>query len=635
MIGALLTLLFAAGVAFLGQSVIARRFEELDSLESYGLGGLLGLLVVGVLTFFVGMAGLLSVAVAGALFIVALVGGGLALRSAPPKFGRPDALSALALGVIGLVALVGVATPTTEWDSLAYHLAVPKLWLEAGRINPVLAIHHSYFPFAADNLYIWGLAWGGEYGAKAFSLAFFLLGCLSLFGLARRWSGVPAARWTTILYAGCPVIAWEAGTAYIDVAHGLYAGLGILYAAERFTDKRSGIPWLPILLLGGGLATKHTGLQILAATGCAILIAAVLQRETRRGLTFAATLALSLAIALPWYARTAALQGNPVYPFFYGILGGRDWDEWRASIYANEQKSFGVPGAANLGHAVLGLGYQPGRYTNPRQTEGGGFPSGALGAGIVVAGLAAAALRGGGRKERLALAAVGVSLLIWFGLSQQSRYLAVIAVPIAAVAGMTLRDRREPAYLAVGVLASLQWAYTLGYLFRTETETRLLVLTGQASPAAYRKAYVPFAEDAEKLNQLPVTSKIALYDEVFGFLLDRPYMWANPGHSTTIPYENVDSGAEYVEAMRGLGFTHLYVSLRFSAKQDRDRWLAAAGLIPGEAYPPDEAEQMKSNLDLKWKWLIADALRSGHLGRVSQGNGALIIEVPNPNGTQR
>jgi hypothetical protein len=161
------------------------------------------------------------------------------------------------------------------------------------------------------------------------------------------------------------------------------------------------------------------------------------------------------------------------------------------------------------------------------------------------------------------------------------------------------------------------------------------VLTGQASPAAYRKAYVPFAEDAEKLNQLPVTSKIALYDEVFGFLLDRPYMWANPGHSTTIPYENVDSGAEYVEAMRGLGFTHLYVSLRFSAKQDRDRWLAAAGLIPGEAYPPDEAEQMKSNLDLKWKWLIADALRSGHLGRVSQGNGALIIEVPNPNGTQR
>lgn len=635
MIGALLTLLFAAGVAFLGRAVIVRHFNELDPLESFGLGGLLGLLAVGIVTFFLGIAGLLSVAVAGGLYIAAIVGGGLALRSAPPKMSRPDALSALALVVVGLIALVGVATPTTEWDSLAYHLAVPKLWLEAGRIYPVLAIHHSYFPFAADNLYIWGLAWGAEYGAKAFSLAYFLLGGLALFGLARRWSGVAAARWTTVLYAGCPVIAWEAGTAYIDVAHGLYAGLGILYAAEWFIEKRPGLPWLPILLLGGGLATKHTGLQILAATALAIFLAGVLQRQPRRGIAFAAALALSLTIALPWYARTTVLQGNPVYPFFYGVLGGRDWDEWRARIYANEQKSFGVPGPLNLGHAVLGLGYQPGRYTNPRQTEGGGFPSGALGAGIVAAGLAAAALRGGGLKGRLAMATVGVSLLLWFGLSQQSRYLAVIAVPIAAVAGVTLRDRREPAYLAVGILASLQWAYTVGYLFRTETETRLLVLTGQASPAAFRNAYIPFAEDAEKLNQLPAQSKIALYDEVFGFLLDRPYMWANPGHSTTIPYERLNSGADYVEAMQDLGFTHLYVSLRFSPKQERDRWLAAAGLIPGDPYSPEEAESMKSNLDLKWKWLIADALRAGELGEVTQGKGALIIEVPNPQGTQR
>ncbi|MBX3096057.1 MAG: glycosyltransferase family 39 protein [Fimbriimonadaceae bacterium] len=642
MLGGLLTLLFVAGLAIGFGSIVVRRRPDFDPLEAIGVGGLLGLLTVGVLTFFLGMLGLLSVPVAGVLFIASLVWGGVSARQwAFGKISGRDAGAIAAIGIVALLAWVSVITPTTEWDSLAYHLAVPKLWLEAGRINPVLAIHHSYFPFAADNLFIWGLAWGGEYGAKGFSLGFFLLGSLAIYGLARRWYGQDAGVWAGLIFAGCPVVAWESGTAYIDVAHGLFAGLGILYAVSEFLDESRGIPWLPVALLGGGLATKHTGLQILAAVAVVIVVAGFLRKKPAVGVRFGFSLVLAVLVALPWYARTSALQGNPVYPFFYSILGGNDWDQWRSEVYSNEQASFGVKQTVGLtknpGHAVLGMGYQPGRYTNPMQTEGGGFPSGAVGATVIVVGLAAAALRVGGRRERLVLATVGVALLAWYLLSQQTRYLTVIAVPIALVGSDALSSirKREFATVALAVVVVGQWLYTVGMVYKMETETRMLVVTGQASPVAYRNAFIPFAEDAEKLNQLPETSKIALYDEVFGFLLDRPYMWANPGHSKTIPYDPLSSGEEYADAMRGLGFTHIYLSLRLTPPEERQKFLATAGLAAGQPYSDQERTEMNANLDRKWRLLLADAIRENALGSISQGKGALIIEVPGTSTPQR
>ncbi|MFX5562759.1 hypothetical protein ABTD73_20110, partial [Acinetobacter baumannii] len=81
--------------------------------------------------------------------------------------------------------------------------------------------------------------------------------------------------------------------------------------------------------------------------------------------------------------------GNPVFPFMYSRFGGKNWDAYNAEIYSNEQATFGVsrevpePGKrsidmpsqpSKLGAAILGLAYQPGRYTNPNPLSGFGWP---------------------------------------------------------------------------------------------------------------------------------------------------------------------------------------------------------------------------------------------------------------------
>ena len=239
---ACITLLFSACMVGFGRVLFGRWMRRLDAFAEIGVAGILGLGTVGLLTLPIG---LLPNGLRWCAFVVwgcAAVGAwGLPwTRSIHPFFSRranqAERLFALLLGAALLVcvgiALVSVITPSveTDWDSLSYHLAVPKLWLKAGQITPVSFIHHSNFPFTVDNLYIWGLSWGDQAAAKAFELCYYVFGILSVFGFARQRYGAMAGGWAALAFATVPVILWEAGTGYIDTAHGLYTGLGAVLA---------------------------------------------------------------------------------------------------------------------------------------------------------------------------------------------------------------------------------------------------------------------------------------------------------------------------------------------------------------------------------------------------------------------
>ncbi len=588
-----------------------------------------------------------------------VLGAATALRTwtkgAPRHLGAEGVAAALLAGIFGTIPLVAALAPSDprDWDSLAYQLAVPKLWLAEGQIGFVQNIHHSNFPFTWNNLYVSGLWWGGEAGAKAFNVVAFVLGSAFVFGAVRRKYGGTAAPYGVLGFAGVPVILWGAGTAYVDLAHGLFAAIALLYTVETLvaTESTGPSPWLlPGLGLGLCLGTKHTGLQV--AVAIAAFLVWSLWRWNRgsadrpvRAALLAAIVAL--AVAAPWYAKSAFYTGNPVYPFFYSVFGGREWDGWRAQTYSHEQSTFGVgKSPSGIGHAVLGLGYQPGRYVNPGQTLGLGFPTGSIGFAGLVAALvwAASGLRGRSdrRFESAMLGCVGLIFLSWFLLSQQSRYLAIAAVPLAIVgAGAVSR-------LSFGrVLATLlgaQAVYTFFLLVTQQTLGQIPVVLGREDRNEYRLRTIPFARAAQVINTsgpggeplIPTGRRIVLYDEVFGFLLDCNYVWGNPGHSTWIPYERLESGEDLVDALTERAITHAYVNLD-PGLVDRgfgDRWLGASGLVPGaEPYLVTERETMRRDPNLWWRWLLADSIRSGRarpiqvFGSVGARPRALLFEL--------
>ncbi|MBX3112632.1 MAG: glycosyltransferase family 39 protein [Fimbriimonadaceae bacterium] len=592
--------------------------------ERLGAGVLVGCGALGTATLLVGLlpGGLkLAVWVVPALFAWPAWKGYGELRSL--EFGRPKPDQAgrfLLVGIVllALFSLVGALSfpDSLEWDSLAYHLAVPKLWLHAGQIGYVQGIHHSNFPFVVECAEMWGLAAAGYAGAKLVSWSLMVAGALTVYGMAKRWSGPAAGHWAALAVMASPVVAWEGGTAYIDHVHGLFAGLGVLYLGEWVKRRPDASVWPAGILLGLACASKLTGLQTLAVAGVAALVFVLRSRDRKVGPLLVAG-ALAFAIASPWLVKSFVYTGNPVYPFFYEKLGGKDWDGWRASIYRDEQQSFGVERTATgrspalVGHAVLGLAYQPGRYTNPRQTEGGGSPTGAVGA-LAIVTLFLLAVRGPrDTVAKFTLTTVGLSLAAWFVLSQQSRYLATLAV-VAAPFVPVVYGRGGWQWLG-RVLVAGQAAATLFVLYTLQTKDQMQVLFGVVPPAAYQRARVGFTDPAQYLNADPEVTKVALYDEVFGFLLDKPYFWANPGHSKLIPYETISDGTGLADALRRLGFSHVYWNTMYLAPDAWDRFLAASGMQPGEPYSDKEREEMSRDLNLKWHMLVAEAVRSGRL----------------------
>lgn len=638
MLGVLAALAYTFAAALAVNKLAAKWLTRLDPAEKIGVGGLAGLGTTGILLFFFGLIpGGFGLA-AFLLPVAALAGAALGFKDFEWKVARPEGWGLACLGfvvLLALQALIGVLAPSTslDWDSLAYHLAVPKIWLEAGQMVQVQAMHHSNFPFGADNLFLLGLQWGGESGAKAFMLSASLMGGIAAFGLLRRWSG-PTAGWTGMLGVwGIPVLAWESGTAYIDGLHGLYALLAVAYACELLwpseEDEQWPPVWLPALFLGFCLGSKFTGLQVMAALVGVILIGSAVRRKAVEGAKLATILTFGgLLLASPWLIRTTISMGNPVYPFFYSVLGGKEWNDWRAKIYSEEQASFGVgKDPLKVGHAVLGLSYQPGRYVNPRQTEGGGFPSGAIGFAALAAMAFLAASGRANAREKAMLAYSALGLITWFLLSQQSRYLGVFALP-PLIAAASLAGRSKEGGLIQGVYA-LQAAATLTVLYLLTTSSQLPVALGRIDREEWRAAMVPFAKAIPQLHEAvpKEVARIALYDEVFGFLLDRKYIWGNPGHSTLIQHEASQSGAEYVQSLKSLGVTHVYVSPQYLPKEARERFFAALGLTEGAHYSTDERAQMENDPNLKWRWLIADAARSGDLIFQTQAGPGLLFKA--------
>ncbi|MCW5938505.1 MAG: hypothetical protein KF884_06855 [Fimbriimonadaceae bacterium] len=614
----------ALGFALVGSYAampwLDRWSPDLDPAERLGLAGLLSLGLLGTVTLLLGLVpGGLKLALIGWPLILVLVSLNTARRDGLRglKFSWPRGWSAAGLvscSVLALIPLVAILAPsdTRDWDTLAYHLAVPKLWLQAGQVGYVPGIHHSNFPFVAELAALHGLAWGGQTGAKAFSLAWLLFGAFFVFGHARRRSSSGAAWVATLALFSIPVVLWESGTAYIDVAHGLFASVAIVFAAEWLLDGRADRSWLAGAGLGLAMSTKHTGIQVALALGLACTVVTLRARIPVR--QWAAPLVASLLLATPWWMKSWVMTGNPVYPFLFEVFDGREWDVWRAAIYREEQKSFGVgTGILGLGHAVFGLSYQPGRYVNPGQHLGLGFPTGAIGMVPLLAaaiGVTVGRLNG---RAKFVLAVCGLLLGLWFLLSQQSRYLTIVAIPL--ILASVEMNQSGNARRVWQVIVVAQAAITATVLVLFQTLGQLQVASGAISREDYQARTVGFFVPSQAINRLDGAVKVALYDEVFGFFLDKPYFWANPGHSTRIPYERLESGVAYADSMLELGFSHVYINLDPSMidRGFRDRWLEASGLAVGAPYSDQERQEMRQDLNLWWRYLTADAVRSGRL----------------------
>ena len=445
LIGALIGISAALFAAVIGHSFLGRAIEKFSASAQVGIAGLFGFGALGTVAFLAGLVST-SFVLAGCAVLVAISLSYRYSRGAPklrlefPK--NPLAWVLLAsIVLLLLLRLPAALSPSLggDWDSISHQLAMAKIWLQHGKVDYIDFMHQSNVPATANMLYMLVLPAGGQFAAKVLAMFFGIFAAIALGGIAEQRYGKNAGWWAALSVVAAPVVLWEIGTAYVDVFHGACFGISAILAALWLESRENkSLLLISAFFMAIALATKYTAMQSGAALGIALAIIGGLP-----GLKGALLVGcVAILLASPWYIRNVVHTGNPVYPFFYSVFGGRNWSEANAAPYAAEQQSFGI------GQMVVDGEYKgknpvalPGSMTalalRPDTQINQGSPFGAVGP-VLLLGLLwwpFSGLKGKGAFEKTLVLTALITLVTWFFLTQQSRYIISLIMMAAPLVG--------------------------------------------------------------------------------------------------------------------------------------------------------------------------------------------------------
>jgi hypothetical protein len=471
---------------------------------------------------------------------------------------------------IAFGALSGALLPpiSTEWDSLSYHLADPKIYVAAHRIMYIPWESHSNFAFNMEMLYSVGLLFGSVALAKLFAFKIGAIGVCGVYYLGQRVLRKPGSGlFGALIFATLPLVFWESGTAYVDLVATSFAAMALLALVLmiRFNEPR--FAWLAGVMLGGMLGIKATALVTIGLYAIGIIAHARLNSPgTKRAVKSAAVMvAIALVVGCSWYVKAFVNTGNPVYPFASSIFAGRNWDPNQSAAYAADQHVFG------MGHQPSDLLLAPWNLTMflvPGHIVPDGFPKpfndyqaeiASLSPLFLIALMAGLLTRQGPpRRIKLLCEYCILALVVWFAMTQQVRYFVPVLPALCVVTEsilLSLYARSKPGKLAAVIALVGGIGFNLYVDGMLSARNWMVVAGGPATMTYYLQSGVAPYTACEFINsQTPVTDGVVTYGEPRTFYLDRQHMWGETGHSTVIPYGS------------------------FSSPQDLRRWLIKHGM---------------------------------------------------------
>ena len=480
--------LVLAGCVFSGWSglggLILRWFqmENLNFFSSAALRVSIGAAALSLIWFFLGLVGFYSTTFAWiivfAAALSALFGRGKFRTSNETITTTHWFLFAL-IAVLLLMTAVSSLAPPIAKDTLLYHFAVPKAFVAQHSNAFVDGNIASYLPLGVEMHYVWAMLLAGRESPRAVEAAtgvvgflFFPLLLTVVYGWAREIN--VSRTWALIatsMVATVPTAFHVASSGYIDLSLALFVTLAVYSLTRWWKEQTRGWIILIAVFLGAALSIKLTAVIVIAAFALIILLRARNAENVGKVVIggFAALL-LAGVIASPWYIRTWAATGSPVFPFYMSIWPGKvaGWDVERSNLFQAMNSQYGGADVNKLNYVTA-----PVRASVAAQPEQPEYYDGVLGVAFLIGlPLLIWALWKFDLAVEIKIAA-GVAAILytfWLFSSEQLRYLLpivpLLAVAIAASAEAIAKTRKtlgtvfQYALVAAcvgGILTSFAW----------------------------------------------------------------------------------------------------------------------------------------------------------------------------------
>ncbi len=327
------TLMLCVLASALGFRVL-RRVEFAAPLEQVLFSAGVGLGIISIITFLLGVAGFIKAILFWLLCVIALAilrndvrGLWIVLRAIRlPRDSRWEIWLARFCFVVLLIGFLFALTPPFAWDALQYHLVGPALAIESGRITVPPDNLSLSSPGLVEMLFLAAMVLKSDVAAQLMHFVYLLLTLGLTLAFAQRYFTWRVGWLASAILLAVPSFLLVSTWAYNDAALAFYS-VASLFAVLRGRE-RDEVRWF---ILAGACAGFATGEKYTAAfVPLALLVLIV--RVNRRALTHTLMFAIVTAIVgSPWLIRNWVFMGNPVYPF---VFGGRYWDSFRADWYS-------------------------------------------------------------------------------------------------------------------------------------------------------------------------------------------------------------------------------------------------------------------------------------------------------------
>lgn len=538
-------------------SLILRFLPEIDTVRrsrtlEFSLSTAAGAAVWSLIFFFLGIAGAYNSAAAIISVATGLLLGILAIgrfRSSESEAPEKDHGSSVNIGIVILImvpvalALIASLAPPIAKDTLLYHFSVPEAFVANGALVYVKGNIASYMSLGTEMHVVWamllGNIWSPRAGEAAAGATIWLF-LPVLLGAAYGWArSINIDRgWSllaVLLTASVPTVFYVAGNGYVDLASTAFITLAIFAFCRWWETAARGGLLLAAMFLAAALATKLITLFVFAAFLILILWRAKLENDVRgnpaRILSGGiAALALAAVFASPWYVRTWAETGSPVFPFYTSIWNGEapGWDAARSSLVQEKDAQYGGIVKSPLDYLVtplkLSVNSQPDLIENFDGVLGVGFLF-----GLAVLGLALWKFELP-IEPKIAAAVGAILFLFWLFSSQQLRYLLPIFPALAVAVVISARKIAESnggfhAVIKVSVIVLSVFGILVSASWFLQTAPLRTVLGGESRDAYLTRNidYYPYYQWLNKETD-PNTKVWLINMRRDSYHLDRPYI---------------------------------------------------------------------------------------------------------------
>ena len=443
---------------------------------------------------------------------------------------------------------------------------------------------------------------GGIPLAKLFHFTCGVGACLAVYAFGARHLSPRVGLTAAGILASTPLVLWEAGTAYADLAGTFFATLTLLAVANGMASRDGRWLRLGAVLMGLTLSTKATALGTVALLALGLLFwwVRVQGRTLPRAIgKVAVWCLLALAVGSPWYIKSAAYTGNPVYPFYSHLFPSRYWNTGLGDAYDASNAGFGVgqtskeihsPTQAVLAPWNLTMYLLPGHpTTSPHPFNEFQTPLETL-SPLLLAALFFPAFLGRAPAAARALALYALcSLGLWFATVEYVRYL-LPTLPVlcllAAWGVVSAWEGRWRSRYAFAGLGAGSVAFTL-FIGASLIRLQAPVVFGGQSRAQFLEHDQSGYPVMQFINaQLPADAKVVFYGHPFGFYCDRAYLWGDAQHSTFIPYDTFHNAEDLRACLQKIGVTHILINRRNLPPPDAPGYTQWVFALTDGAGPP-------------------------------------------------